>query len=63
MPEEHIIQSKGCPSTLYAEPRFDEQKHRAAMHINRKPGEQVEVDRAGDPATIIDWDTSEFICR
>ena len=22
----------------------DEQKHRATMHINRKPGEQVEVD-------------------
>ena len=32
----------------------DEQKHRATMHINRKPGEQVEVDWAGDPATIID---------
>ena len=29
----------------------DEQKHRATMHINRKPGEQVEVDWAGDPAT------------
>lgn len=25
----------------------DEQKHRATMHINRKPGEQVEVDWAG----------------
>ena len=35
----------------------DEQKHRATMHINRKPGEQVEVDWAGDPATIIDPDT------
>ena len=22
----------------------DEEKHRATMHINRKPGEQVEVD-------------------
>ncbi len=32
----------------------DEQKHRATMHINRKPGEQVEVDWAGDPATIIE---------
>ena len=47
----------------------DEQKHRATMHINRKPGEQVEVDWAGDPATIIDPDTGEiikayiFICR
>ena len=39
----------------------DEQKHRATMHINRKPGEQVEVDWAGDPAIIIDPDTGEII--
>ena len=39
----------------------DEQKHRATMHINRKPGEQIEVDWAGDPATIIDPDTGEII--
>ena len=39
----------------------DEEKHRATMHINRKPGEQVEVDWAGDPATIIDPDTGEII--
>ena len=39
----------------------DEQKRRATMHINRKPGEQVEVDWAGDPATIIDPDTGEII--
>ena len=39
----------------------DEQKRRAAMHINRKPGEQVEVDWAGDPATIIDPDTGEIL--
>ncbi len=39
----------------------DEQKHRATMHINRKPGEQVEVDWAGDPATIIDPDTGEIL--
>ena len=31
------------------------------MHINRKPGEQVEVDWAGDPAMIIDPDTGEII--
>lgn len=35
----------------------DEQKRRATMHIPRKPGEQVEVDWAGDPAHIIDPDT------
>ena len=39
----------------------DEQKRRATMHINRKPGEQVEVDWAGDSATIIDLDTGEII--
>lgn len=39
----------------------DEQKRRATMHISRKPGEQVEVDWAGDPAHIIDPDTGEII--
>lgn len=39
----------------------DEQKRRATMHIGRKPGEQIEVDWAGDPAHIIDPDTGEFI--
>jgi len=39
----------------------DEQKHRATMHINRKPGEQVEVDWAGNPAQLIDPDTGEII--
>ena len=37
----------------------DEQKRRATMHIPRKPGEQIEVDWAGDPAHIIDPDTGE----
>lgn len=39
----------------------DEQKRRATMHINRKLAEQVEVDWAGDPATIIDPDTGEIL--
>jgi len=39
----------------------DEEKRRATMHINRKPGEQVEVDWAGDPAHVIDPDTGEII--
>ena len=39
----------------------DEQKRRATMHISRKPGEQIEVDWAGDPAKIIDPDTGEII--
>ena len=38
----------------------DEQKRRATMHIPRKPGEQIEVDWAGDPAHIIDPDTGEI---
>ena len=39
----------------------DEQKRRATMHINRKPGEQVEVDWAGTPAKVTDPDTGEVI--
>jgi len=31
------------------------------MHTPRKPGEQIEVDWAGDPAKIIDPDTGELI--
>lgn len=38
----------------------DQQKRRASMHLNRKPGEQVEVDWAGDPAFITDRDTGEL---
>ena len=38
----------------------DEQKRRATMHIPRKPGEQVEVDWAGNPAHIIDPDIGEI---
>lgn len=37
----------------------DEQKRRATMHIKRKPGEQIEVDWAGDTAVIINPDTGK----
>jgi len=37
-----------------------ELKRRATLHINRNPGEQVEVDWAGDPAHLTDPDTGEF---
>lgn len=37
------------------------QKRYATMHINCKPGEQVEVDCAWDSATIIDPDTDEIL--
>ena len=38
-----------------------EEKRRATMHINRKPGEQAEVDWAGDTTRIVDPDTGEII--
>lgn len=38
----------------------DENKHRATMHINRKPAEQVEVDWAGDTARLTDPYTGEI---
>ena len=38
----------------------DENKRRATMHINRKPGEQVEVDWAGDTAKLVDPFTGEI---
>lgn len=34
---------------------------KATMHITRKPGEQLEVDWAGQTASIIDQDTGELI--
>lgn len=37
----------------------DEHKHRATVHINRKPSEQVEVDWVGDFASIINPNTGE----
>ena len=40
--------------------KFSEQK-RATMHINRKPGELIEVDWAGQTASIVDNDTGEII--
>ena len=36
-------------------------KTKATMHINRKPGEIMEVDWAGQTASIIDTDTGEVI--
>lgn len=38
----------------------DERVRRAKMHVDRKPGEQIEVDWAGDPAYIIDSETGEL---
>ena len=50
---------------MYSQFCFHYQKHRekkrAAMHIPRKPGEQIEVDWAGDTAKVIDPATGEII--
>lgn len=53
--EEPLMYSRFC---YYIQ--RDEEKRRASMHINRKPGEQVEVDWAGNPAYLIDADTGEM---
>jgi transposase len=37
------------------------EKKRATMHIPRKPGDQIEVDWAGDTSSVIDRDTGEVI--
>ena len=47
-------------SQFYYYTQQDKEKHRATMHINRKPGEQVEVDWAGNPAHITDSVTGEI---
>lgn len=53
--EEPLMYSRFC---YYIQK--DEEKRRASMHISRKPGEQVEVDWAGDPAYLIDPLTGEL---
>ena len=63
---EYVEECKQSSETPLMYSRFcyyiqkDEEKRRASMHINRKPGEQVEVDWAGDPAYIIAPDTGEL---
>ena len=54
--EEPLMYSKFC---YYIQQ--DEAKHRATMHINRKPAEQVEVDWAGDTAKLVDPYTGEIV--
>lgn len=52
--EEPLMYSQFCYHIQQAE-----EKRRATMHIARKPGEQIEVDWAGDPIYIADPDTGE----
>lgn len=53
--EEPLMYSRFC---YYIQQ--EEQKRNATMHIPRKPGQQIEVDWAGDPAYITDPDTGEL---
>ena len=61
---ENCRQSNELP-LMYSQFCFHYQKYtekkRATMHIPRKPGEQIEVDWAGDPAFVVDRDTGELI--
>ena len=52
--EEPLMYSQFCHAL-----QKHEEKRRARMHIDRKPGQQIEVDWAGDPAHITDPDTGE----
>ena len=54
------LKNSSCiPSSAVTSSRMH--KRRATMLINRKTGEQIKVDWAGDTATIIDSDTGEII--
>lgn len=53
--EEPLMYSQFC---LYVQQ--DEEKHSATMHIPRKPGEQIEVDWAGDTIPLINSATGEI---
>lgn len=53
--EEPLMYSRFC---YYIQK--EEEKRNASMHIPRKPGQQIEVDWAGDPAYLIDPDTGEL---
>ena len=61
---EECRQSNELP-LMYSQFCFHYQKYsekkRATMHIPRKPGDQIEVDWAGDTASVIDRDTGEII--
>lgn len=54
--QQPLMYSRFC----YHYQKFAEKKY-ATMHIPRKPGEQVEVDWAGQTATIVNDETGEII--
>jgi transposase len=64
---EYCEQCRATNEIPYQSTQFNKYYHdylnktKATMHIDRKPGEIMEVDWAGDRAHIIDTDTGEFI--
>ena len=54
--EQPLMYSQFC----YHYQRYAETK-RATMHITRKPGDQIEVDWAGQTASLVDSETGEII--
>ena len=56
-------EAQGNPAYSYAQFCHyfsqDESKHRASMHINRKPAERLEVDWSGDKVTFYDSDSGK----
>ena len=64
---EYCEKCRAAGDTPYKSTQFNKyysdfvQNTKATMHINRKPGEIMEVDWAGQTAEIIDTDTGEII--
>ena len=64
---EYCDQCRAAVEILYQSTQFNKYygeylaKANATMHLNHKPGEIMQVDRAGDTAAVIDTDTGEVI--
>lgn len=64
---EYCDSCRGSGETPYKSTQFNKyyneylNKANATMHLNHKPGEIMQVDWAGDRATVIDTDTGELI--
>ena len=64
---EYCDQCKAAGETPYQSTQFNKyysdylNKTNATMHLNHKPGEILQVDWAGDTASVIDTDTGEVI--
>lgn len=64
---EYCDQCRATGQTPYQSTQFNKYysdylaKTNATMHLNHKPGEIMQVDWAGDTASVIDTDTGEII--